>query len=66
MITSEIGGASIAQNVEGRKRFPIAVRYERDFRDNPESSSRALIPTPSGHKFQSIMWRGHISREGPP
>jgi len=48
VITSDIGGANIAQNVEGRERFPIAVRYERDFRDNPQTLSRALIPTPSG------------------
>src|SRR5262244_656447 len=48
VITSEIGGASIAQNVEGRERYPIAVRYERDFRDDPEALQRALIPTPSG------------------
>jgi len=48
VITSEIGGASIAQNVEGRQRFPVAVRYERDFRDNPEELGRALVGTPSG------------------
>ena len=48
VITSEIGGATIAQNVEGRERYPIAVRYERDFRDDPEALQRALIPTPSG------------------
>src|SRR5262252_4042945 len=48
VITSEIGGASIAQNVEGRQRYPIAVRYERDFRDDPAALNRALIPTPSG------------------
>jgi Cu(I)/Ag(I) efflux system membrane protein CusA/SilA len=48
VITSEIGGASIAQNVEGRERYPIAVRYERDFRDDPVALQRALIPTPSG------------------
>ena len=48
VITSDIGGANIAQNVEGRERFPIAVRYERDFRDNPQALSRALIATPTG------------------
>ena len=48
VITSEIGGANIAQNVEGRQRFPVAVRYERDFRDNPEELDRALVGTPSG------------------
>jgi Cu(I)/Ag(I) efflux system membrane protein CusA/SilA len=48
VITSEIGGEDIAQNVEGRERFPISVRYQRSFRDHPEALSQALIPTPSG------------------
>lgn len=47
-ITSEIGGADVAQNVEGRERFPIAVRYQRDFRDNPSAISQVLIATPAG------------------
>jgi Cu(I)/Ag(I) efflux system membrane protein CusA/SilA len=51
VIASEIGGADIAQNVEGRERFPIAVRYQRDFRDHPEALSRAFIPTPSGEQI---------------
>jgi Cu(I)/Ag(I) efflux system membrane protein CusA/SilA len=51
VITSEIGGADIAQNVEGRERFPIAVRYQRDFRDHPEALSQALISTPSGEQI---------------
>jgi Cu(I)/Ag(I) efflux system membrane protein CusA/SilA len=51
VITSEIGGANIAQNVEGRERFPIAVRYQRDFRSNPEEIGKALIPTPSGEQI---------------
>jgi Cu(I)/Ag(I) efflux system membrane protein CusA/SilA len=48
VIASEIGGANIAQNIEGRERFPISVRYQRDFRDHPEDISRALLPTPTG------------------
>ncbi|HWA93973.1 MAG TPA: CusA/CzcA family heavy metal efflux RND transporter [Terracidiphilus sp.] len=48
VITSEIGGANIAENVEGRERFPISVRYQRDFRDDPRALSQALIPTPVG------------------
>ncbi len=51
VITSEIGGANIAQNVEGRERFPIAVRYQRDFRDDPAAIAQALIPTPSGEQI---------------
>ncbi len=48
VIRSAIGGADIAQNVEGRERFPVNVRYERDFRDDPEAVNRILIGTPSG------------------
>jgi Cu(I)/Ag(I) efflux system membrane protein CusA/SilA len=51
VITSEIGGADIAENVEGRERFPIAVRYQRDLRDHPEALSQALVPTPSGEQI---------------
>ena len=48
VITSAIGGANVAQNIEGRERFPINVRYERDFRGDPEAVGHALIATPSG------------------
>src|SRR5579883_3365471 len=51
VITSAVGGADIAQNVEGRERFPINVRYERDFRDDPEAIGRVLIGTPSGSQI---------------
>ncbi|MGC9198150.1 MAG: efflux RND transporter permease subunit [Acidobacteriaceae bacterium] len=47
-ISSEIGGADIAETIAGRQRFPIAVRYLRDFRDDPQSIERALLPTPVG------------------
>jgi Cu(I)/Ag(I) efflux system membrane protein CusA/SilA len=63
VITSEIGGADIAQNVEGRERFPISVRYQRSFRDHPEALSQALIPTPSGEQIPiSEVARVYYSR----
>src|SRR5262249_42933495 len=48
VITSGIGGQDIADNVEGRERYPINVRYERDFRDSLEELGRVLVATPSG------------------
>jgi copper/silver efflux system protein len=63
VVTSEIGGADIAENVQGRERFPIAVRYQRDFRDHPEAISQALIPTPSGEEIPvSEVARVYFSR----
>jgi Cu(I)/Ag(I) efflux system membrane protein CusA/SilA len=47
-VTSGIGGKNIAENIEGRQRYPINVRYCRDFRDNVEALRRVLIATPSG------------------
>jgi Cu(I)/Ag(I) efflux system membrane protein CusA/SilA len=47
-VSSGIGGENIAENVEGRQRYPINVRYSRDFRDNVEQLRRVLIATPTG------------------
>jgi Cu(I)/Ag(I) efflux system membrane protein CusA/SilA len=47
-VTSGIGGEVIAENVEGRERYPVNVRYGRDFRDNIEQLQSVLIGTPSG------------------
>jgi copper/silver efflux system protein len=47
-VESGIGGMNVAENIEGRRRYPINVRYQRDFRDNIEELSRVLIATPSG------------------
>ncbi len=47
-VSSGIGGRNIAENIEGRERYPINVRYQRDFRDNVEKMRDVLIGTPSG------------------
>jgi Cu(I)/Ag(I) efflux system membrane protein CusA/SilA len=46
-ITSGIGGDNIAENIEGRERYPISVRYAPDFRDDLNKLGRVLIATPS-------------------
>lgn len=43
-----IGGNKQTTTVEGRERYPVRVRYAREFRDNPEDIQDILIPTPSG------------------
>src|SRR5260370_13133636 len=47
-VKSGIGGENIAHNVEGRERYPINVRYNRDFRDNLEALQKVLLAAPSG------------------
>ena len=38
-----LGGDLITTTVEGRERFPVEVRYARDFRDSPEAIGRLLV-----------------------
>ena len=47
-VESGIGGQNIAENIEGRERYPINVRYQRDFRDNVDQMRGVLIGTLSG------------------
>jgi Cu(I)/Ag(I) efflux system membrane protein CusA/SilA len=47
-ISSAIGGMKLTTTIEGRERFPVRVRYAREFRDNPEDLKKVLIPTPTG------------------
>lgn len=47
-IETAIGGMQITSTVEGRERYPVRVRYPRELRDDPESLSQILIPTPIG------------------
>jgi copper/silver efflux system protein len=47
-VSSGIGGQNITENIEGRERYPINVRYQRDFRDNVEKMRAVLIGSPSG------------------
>jgi Cu(I)/Ag(I) efflux system membrane protein CusA/SilA len=48
VIESAIGGKNISTTVEGRERFPINVRYARDFRSDLPALRRVLVAIP-GH-----------------
>jgi len=45
-----VGGKKLTTTVEGRERYPVRVRYAREFRDNPDDLKKILIPTPSGEQ----------------
>ena len=46
IVETAIGGKTIAMTVEGRERYPINVRYARDFRDDLDALKRVLVPLP--------------------
>ena len=43
-----IGGMNITQTVEGLERYPVNLRYQRDYRENINSIERILVPLPMG------------------
>lgn len=43
-----IGGKKITTTVEGRERFPVRLRYQRELRDQIETMKKILIPAKDG------------------
>jgi copper/silver efflux system protein len=43
IVETAIGGKTIATTVEGRERYPINVRYARDFREDLDALKRVLV-----------------------
>jgi len=48
VIMSAIGGENITTTVEGRERYPVNVRYLRDYRSSIDRLGRTLVPTMTG------------------
>ena len=48
VIQSAVGGANVTTTIEGRERFPVNVRYGREFRDDLAKLQRVLVETPIG------------------
>jgi Cu(I)/Ag(I) efflux system membrane protein CusA/SilA len=48
VLAMALGGDQVTTTVEGRERFPVQVRYARDFRDSPEAIGRLLVSGEQG------------------
>jgi Cu(I)/Ag(I) efflux system membrane protein CusA/SilA len=66
VIESAIGGKNISTTVEGRERFPINVRYARDFRTDLPALRRVLVATPSGAQIPLEQLADIQLTTGPP
>jgi Cu(I)/Ag(I) efflux system membrane protein CusA/SilA len=64
-VSSGIGGENIGENVEGRQRYPVNVRYSRDFRDNVERLRQVVIATPTGTQIPISQVAGVYFSRGP-
>jgi Cu(I)/Ag(I) efflux system membrane protein CusA/SilA len=50
VIEKAIGGENVTMTVEGRERYPVNVRYMRDFRANIGALNRVLVPASGGQR----------------
>lgn len=66
IIESAIGGENITTTVEGKERYPVNVRYAREYRDDLDRLERVLIPTPTGAQVPIIELADIRLTTGPP
>src|SRR6202011_2067867 len=65
IVETAIGGNTIGSTVEGRERYPISVRYARDFRDDINQLKRVLVATPTGDQVPISLPADLQYRTGP-
>jgi Cu(I)/Ag(I) efflux system membrane protein CusA/SilA len=66
IVETAIGGNTIGTTVEGRERYPISVRYARDFRNDINQLKRVLVSTPTGEQVPISLLADVKYRTGAP
>uniref|UniRef100_UPI0025A277DA efflux RND transporter permease subunit n=1 Tax=Klebsiella pneumoniae TaxID=573 RepID=UPI0025A277DA len=51
VVATLIGGETVGETVEGLARYPISVRYPREWRDTVEALKALPILTPMGEQI---------------
>ncbi len=60
-----IGGKKVTTTVEGRERFPVRIRYQRELRDQIETLGRILVPASDGAQIPMAEVAGIEYVRGP-
>lgn len=55
IIEIAIGGRRVTTTIEGRERYPVRVRYQRELRDDIESLGEILVPAADGTQIPLIQ-----------
>ncbi|MDX1568964.1 MAG: efflux RND transporter permease subunit [Xanthomonadales bacterium] len=66
VVRTAIGGMNVTETVEGLERYPVNLRYPRDYRDSPESLRALPIVTPSGQHIPLESVAEVRVEDGPP
>ena len=60
-----IGGRPITSTVQGRERYPVRLRYQRELRDQIETLERILVPAADGTEVPLIQLADISYTSGP-
>ncbi|MFH2047056.1 MAG: efflux RND transporter permease subunit [Pseudomonadota bacterium] len=63
---SAVGGMNVTKTVEGLERYPVNLRYQRDYRENIDALKRVLVPLPGGGNIPLAELGDVQIRKGPP
>jgi Cu(I)/Ag(I) efflux system membrane protein CusA/SilA len=66
IISGAVGGENVGETVEGLARYPINVRYPREWRDSPGALETLPILTPSGQQITLGAIANVAISDGPP
>ena len=65
VLMSAVGGENVTTTIEGRERYPVNVRYLRDYRSDVDKLQRVLINTPSGQQIPLAQVANISLKTGP-
>lgn len=65
VVEKGIGETNLTMTIEGRRRFPIRVRYASEFRSSPEAIGRIPITSPAGAPIPLSQLADIHTVEGP-
>ncbi len=66
IVSGAIGGENVSETVDGLARFPISLRYPREWRDSPEKLVQLPIATPMGQQITLGTVASIAITDGPP
>lgn len=66
VVQGAIGGENVTTAIQGRERYPVNVRYMRDFRGDMGALGRVLVPVAEGKKQIPLAHLAEIEVNGGP
>ncbi|MHB8110971.1 MAG: efflux RND transporter permease subunit [Syntrophorhabdaceae bacterium] len=66
VVENAVGGDNVTTTVEGRERYPVNVRYKRDFRSDLGALKRVLVPVSGGQKQVPLSHLADIQTKSGP